>query len=273
MKVFGFTAVAVLTALMLLLVPPHVFGIDAGKKRSEALSSRPRITTLRFSPLKLAGGTHLTVVSTDRWSHLAEEVREILKETHQQFSGLFGTIPPLKTSVRLMDEELFFRRTKAPRWTNAMYYRGEIIIPLPNTGPIDHENIFRSVRHEFVHAIIHGLSGGKCPGWLDEGLAQWAEGSVNPALYPALERWVKDNGPVPLRLLGGGFTKLPKEMVPAAYAQSLLITTALIERHGFKHLGSYLSSLRKGGESESGLKRFFRMDAEKLLKLVGELSY
>ena len=156
-----------------------------------------------------------------------------------------------------MEEQAFYRRTGAPSWTNAMYYRGEIMIPLPSGKYIDLEETARAVTHEYTHAVIHALSNGKCPGWLDEGIAQWAEGTENPALRPALYRWLRKNPPVPLSLLQGGFTRLNSRMVPAAYAQSLIASSLIIDTYGFEKVTDFLSYLREGNAQALAFRRAF----------------
>jgi hypothetical protein len=149
-----------------------------------------------------------------------------------------------------MDEASFYEMTGAPGWTNAMFFRGEIIIPLSTSKPVDLENLHRSVKHEYSHAVLAALSGGSIPGWIDEGLAQWLEGEENPALRNSLRSYLKHSSPVPLNLLQGGFTRLESNMVPAAYAQSLLAVQAMIKAYGIEKIAHYLELLRKSEDKE-----------------------
>ncbi len=219
--------------------------------------------SIRYLPLSLSGGTKLTLISPEHWNAVAKKISGNLEKSHSFFSKLFGDIPAFQSSVRLMDEEDFYAETGAPRWTNAMYYRKQIIIPMSRSEAIDFDNLFRSVRHEYTHAVIHALSNGKAPGWLDEGIAQWAEGSENPALRPALYNWLSDNKPLPLLMLQGGFTKLESKMVPAAYAQSLFAANTMINTFGFKEIRGYFDSLRTGSNKPGAFKNNFRMSESK----------
>lgn len=212
---------------------------------------------IRTTPVVLDGESKLTVISPDRWKRVGDSLSSVLTETYTRYQGLFGTIPVVKSSVRLMEEEEFFSVTGAPRWTNALFYKGQIILPLSNTEAIDMDNLRRSAKHEFTHAIISSLSAGRAPGWLDEGLAQWTEGSENPALQPALKAWLAKNEPLPLSLLQGGFTRLNANMVPAAYAQSLYATYVVIHGFGFERLGKYMGSLREGSSKPDAFVESF----------------
>ena len=127
---------------------------------------------------------------------------------------------------------------------------------------MDLDNLRRSIRHEYSHAVLSALSGGLIPGWIDEGLAQWIEGAENPALRKTLKVYLKREEPVPLYLLQGGFTKLTAQMVPAAYAQSLLAVQALIKAYGVGKLGDYLSTLRFNAHQDSAFESAFGLSLD-----------
>lgn len=218
--------------------------------------------SFRVTPLSLSGGSTLKLVSPNEWYPLAKKLSSYLNKTHNDFRKIYGEIPPVETTLRLVDSEQFYEETGAPAWTNAMYYRGEITIPLAPNQTIELEDLYRSIKHEYTHATINALSGGRCPGWLDEGLAQWSEGSVNPALEPSLRKWLYFNPPVPLDLLQGGFTKLDVDMVPPAYAQSLYATKIVIKSFGFDKIKHFFSRLRSGDEKNLAFKRSFKVSED-----------
>lgn len=224
---------------------------------------------LRFTPINLANGSKLTLISPTRWSETASSLITVLNTTHDHFTRLFSDIPAFSTSIRLMDEEEFFELTGAPKWTNAMFFRGQIILPLAKSKTIDIENLNRSVKHEYTHAILSALSAGNLPGWLDEGLAQWFEGEESPGLRAALRDWLKNNDPVPLGLLQGGFTKLKAEMVPAAYAQSLLATRLVAERYGFASMSVYMMLLRDGVDKDTAFESAFNIPLKDFEQQLG----
>lgn len=201
-------------------------------------------TTTGPASLRLGEGSELVLSAPKNLESAAQMLRADIAALHHDYEIIFGAVPPVKAKIRLMSEDDFFLSTGAPSWTNAMYYRGEILIPVSRGKKLDLQNLKRAARHEYSHALVHSLSGGRCPGWLDEGLAQWAEGDENAALGPALKKWLRNNSPVPLALLQGGFTKLKNDMVPAAYAQSLFATRSIIKTFGFGAIKDYFFELR-----------------------------
>lgn len=226
-------------------------------------------STLRFTPVNLGDGSRLTLISPSSWSDLSEEISRELTTTHQQLTSLFGLVPAFRTSVRLLDEQAFYKLTGAPSWTNAMFYRGEIIIPLSTSEAIDLDNLHRSVKHEYSHAVFSALSGGSIPGWLDEGLAQWLEGEENPALRNTLRVYLNRADPVPLKLLQGGFTKLTPKMVPAAYAQSLLAAQALLKVYGVEKISVFLGLLRNQVSKDYAFETSFGLSEREFEERLG----
>ncbi len=268
-----FSFAFVLALCSLLVVSTAASAQSASVRKAVAVEpagkSQESRAGLIYSPLNLRGGSTLTMVSPHEWSPVASQLSESLKETHEYFTGLFGEIPSLNVAIHLMEEEAFYQSTGAPRWTNALYHREKITIPLSRHNTNDIENLKRSIAHEYTHAVVHSLSAGEAPGWLDEGLAQWVEGKENPALRPALINWLNFNQPVPLRLLQGGFTRLEAKMVPAAYAQSLFGANHIINNNGFERIRGYFDSLRKGEGREAAFKNNFSISEKAFEEQLG----
>ena len=218
---------------------------------------------LSFSPVRLEGGGTLTLISPQKWLSLAHSISLSLRSSYRRFTDLFGPVPSFDSSLRLIDSEAFFAATGAPRWTNALYFHKQIIIPLAAEEDLDFDNLLRSAKHEYAHAMVNSLSNGKCPGWLDEGLAQWAEGPENPALKPALAVYLTKHEPVPLKLLQGGFTKLEPGMVAAAYAQSLIAVHMLTASRGFERVKMYFEFLRKDIARDEAFRLAFGLTMER----------
>lgn len=222
------------------------------------------------SPLRLGHGATIFLDAEAPRVPLGRALLGRLKEIHGEYTKLFGTLPNVTSTLKLMPADEFYEATKTPRWTNAIYFRKQIIIPVADKESADNENLVRSLRHEYLHAIVNHLSNGRCPGWVDEGLAQWIEGDENPALRQALTRWLRNNSPVSFSLLQGGFTKLQASMVPAAYAQSLVATQSLISKYGIGRLVSYLKELGNGETKERAFERSFGIEID---RFEGELGH
>ena len=224
-------------------------------------SVRGRLSPLSADSLsreKSSGRGLFTVVAAGPWNELTDGVYRSLERSSGELTHLFGSAPSPSIAIELMDEDQFYRESGAPMWTNAMYFEGKIMIPV--SEPVDGEqveNILRSIRHEFTHAYVNAAAAGKCPGWIDEGLAQWFEGPVNPLLQEILASHMRSAEPVPMIYLQGGFTKLDSRIVGPAYGQSLFAVNSLIKTFGTDSIGRYLRHLREGiSESDAFLQSF-----------------
>lgn len=231
----------------------------------------------RLAPLNLPDGSKLTLISPDEWTPLAEKLSNYLYDTHTKYEKIFGALPTVNTTLRLVDEEQFYAKTGAPAWANAIYYKGEITVPLALSKDankeldqsIDIDNLYRSIKHEYTHVVISAMSKSKCPGWLDEGIAQLAEGVENPALTPSLKSWIKQNPPLPLDILQGGFTKLDQSMVPPAYAQSLYAAQDIVKTYGFSSLRIYFDNLKDGKTKAESFKHAFGISEKNYEQRLG----
>ena len=209
------------------------------------------------------GGSRFTLRFPDTYSageaielrNLASASLAILNESSQEYSRILGTSPKRGVTVELVKGRIRIGESFAPEWTSAVFYRGKIIIPT-NSRPTMSE-LRRTLRHEYAHAVIAELSASRCPAWLDEGLAQYLEGEINPRLGPALRRLISSGSAFSLSDLREGFFSMAEGDAASAYAQSLFVTRNLINSSGFGGLRKYLRSLSKGMNYERAFSSAF----------------
>jgi tetratricopeptide (TPR) repeat protein len=149
-----------------------------------------------------------------------------------------------RTPVVLYDEEEFHDITQAPSWMGALY-DGRIKLPVRG---LDHgsELLDRTVRHEYAHAVVSQLTRGRCPVWLNEGVAIWAEEQTDGERLEWAQRAISDQELFHLSQLTGAFTDLPPSRVPVAYAQSYLAVRALLDAEGAYRVRALLSAIGDG---------------------------
>ena len=258
------TLIKIYFFILLLIAPVYSQAEESVKARLNEKNS-----TLTYSPLVFSDGSNLTLVTPQQFKTLTRQLSFVVQELHQRLKSIFGNIPQFSTSIHLMEESKFFSETNAPEWTNAIYYKNKIIIPIPqNLREINYKSIVRAVKHEYTHAVVNALSKGRCVGWLDEGLAQWAEGYESKSLQKALIKQLRSGSLIPLSMLQGGFTGLKPEVVPVAYAQSLYLTRAIINHFGFLPLRTYFKALRIGYSQEAAFIAAFNVN-ESLMEAIG----
>jgi hypothetical protein len=84
--------------------------------------------------------------------------------------------------------------------------------------------------HELTHAMLASLAPRGVPTWLNEGLAQYFDGSDPQA---AARRMKAIGGSFPLSDLEGSFQRMNAAQAQVAYDESLLAVTVLFDRPGF----------------------------------------
>jgi tetratricopeptide (TPR) repeat protein len=149
-----------------------------------------------------------------------------------------------RTPVVLYDEQDFHDITQAPSWMGALY-DGRIKLPVrgidQRTALLD-----RTVRHEYAHVVVSQLTKGRCPVWLNEGVAIWAEEQAEGERLEWAERTVSDQELFNLEQLNGPFTDLPSTRVPVAYAQSYLAVRTLLDDEGAPRVRALLNAIGSG---------------------------
>ncbi|MCB0329937.1 MAG: hypothetical protein KDD70_09745 [Bdellovibrionales bacterium] len=244
---------------MLLLLLSCLLTTPIGEVQAETPRSYSKLV---YYPIGDQSEKSLHLVFPTEFRNTANGLRSKIQDDYQALSNTFGSERSFSAQVQLMEAERFYQKMNVPRWTNAIYIRSKIFVPIKHERENRSGELQRALRHELVHAIIDHQSKGRCPGWLDEGLAQLLEGPEHPILRSALQKWVSRNGVIPLSTLKNGFTKLPREMVPAAYAQSLYATKLLLQDKERSTLKVLMHNLRKESYFPRAFQRSFNMTIE-----------
>ncbi len=208
-----------------------------------------------------------------KYREIAVKISKKLKETHDFYENLLGVPKDLKLTFKIMDKNRFFQVTKIPEWINAIYYKKHIIFPLSPEDAVFSLELLKSLRHEYMHAFIYNLSNGNCVSWLDEGLAQWSEGTTNPRLWNELKSFLKNHNALSLSNISGGYTVLPTSIVPIAYAESLFSVKFLINNFKISKFQKLFSYLKEDVPFNESFKMAFNLGVEDFDFTVTSLLY
>ena len=187
-------------------------------------------------------GRHFIVKYPAGERALAMLTAERLERVYKTLGRLFAYSPSDPVTVILYPPDRFHAVTASPRWTEGLY-DGRLHLPLPSRSrPL--EEYDGSLAHEYAHAVISGMSAGRAPAWLQEGLAQYSEEAVRsgkPRPAPALG---SDNA-VLLQAHAGSFQGAAPAEAAAAYAESYAVVKQLLQRQGMKKMRLLLTALAK----------------------------
>lgn len=167
----------------------------------------------------------------------------LLEEAYAKVGADFGFYPDDTVTALLYSREVFTDITRSPSWSGGIY---DGRIKLPAGGLYDKtEELERVIFHEYTHAVVHRLSKGRAPVWLNEGLAMYEEGQRS-AGYSGRLRALAATGKVALAPLEGSFMGLDAEGAQAAYLLSLSAAEHLIGEFGFFSARRVLEDLGGG---------------------------
>ena len=109
----------------------------------------------------------------------------------------------------------------------------------------------RVLRHELAHAIIDGRTRGNCPHWLQEGIAQFLDGTD----VVSTNAWLRSapGSILPLFRLEGPFRDRDTASRERAYRQSASAVSFLVSRVGRSGLLTLIERLGQGHAFEQAL--------------------
>jgi len=159
---------------------------------------------------------------------LASQATNVLNAAFWRIGQKLGAYPADTIVTILYTEKQFRDITRAPDWS-AGEYDGRIRIPV--AGATHNPKLFEEVlTHELTHAMLANLAPHGVPVWLNEGLAQYFDGTDQDA---ARRRMKALGGYVPLENLEGSFMGLSASQAQVAYDESLLAAAVMFERPAF----------------------------------------
>jgi tetratricopeptide (TPR) repeat protein len=159
---------------------------------------------------------------------LARHATDVLNSEFFRIANKLGEYPPDTIVAVLYTEQQFRDVTRAPAWAGGQY-DGRIRIPV--AGASQQPELFEKVlTHELAHAIVAGIAPGGVPAWLNEGLAQYFDGTD---VSTAARRMKALGRSIPLKRLDGSFGRLSAAEAQVAYDESLLAVNVIAERPAF----------------------------------------
>lgn len=123
-----------------------------------------------------------------------------------------------------------------------------------------------AIVHELTHVLVGHLTFsclGDVPTWLNEGLAVYSEGGLDPDSQKQLDTAIKDDTLLSVRSLSSGFSEVADKAY-LSYSQSYSIVKFLIETYGQDKMTSLLVALRDGLAIDEALVKTYGFDVDGL---------
>jgi len=187
--------------------------------------------------------------SSDAFRH---QLLDTLEHHYNDLVSEIGILPRNTIAVVLYTNQAFFDVTHAPTWTAAVN-DGKLRMPVEGMESVTPE-LSRVLKHELAHSFVNQAARGKCPVWLNEGIAQMVEPQSAERFKRGLARLFKEGQVTPLAKLNGTFMGFSDQQAAIAYAESLALTEYIRDTYGVSALTTTLQRLNEGQNIDEALR-------------------
>ena len=152
-----------------------------------------------------------------------------------------------------------------PSWTGGQAFPDQNIVIL-GISQSDLEWGREAIVHELTHVLVGHLTFsclGDVPTWLNEGLAVYSEGELDPASERQLEEAIRNDTLLTVRSLSSGFSEVADKAY-LSYSQSYSVTKFLVETQGQEKMTSLLLSLQDGMTIDEALRQTYGFNVDGL---------
>lgn len=206
-------------------------------------------------------------------------VSQIVEHTYHEVGKVFQCYPQYKVPIFIeaanpasstispveVADHTLFSGASLPQWAVACYNNGSIRLTYQPYSDSSVGVLYAVLRHEWTHLLIDLLTEGRCPNWLDEGLAQFIARPLMNSEKTRLQQASQDKHLLPLHLLCKPFRVLPEKQRYLAYLQSHAIAKYLIQQFSFAALRDVLKRLNGRQSIDTIFQEIFGKSEEEIV--------
>src|SRR5450432_570610 len=189
---------------------------------------------------------------------LRAQIVAALESDYNDLSATLGNPTRDSILVTLYTEQAFFDVTRAPTWAGAIN-DGKLRIPVSGLTSVT-SDLARVLKHELAHSFITQLTGGRCPPWLHEGIAQFLEPKSLNGYGRQLSQLYKAQREIPLNALEGSFQNFSGAQAYVAYAESLAAVSYINDSYGMSDVQRILQRISQGSSTEAAMRETLHSD-------------
>jgi hypothetical protein len=197
----------------------------------------------------------------------AQELMDTCQGGLARLTQDIGTYPekPIKIYIYDSTSDLQGAMIFPQEWTGGAAFTAfsTIAIGIP-TSNLDWGK--RALVHELTHLVVHQATFspyGQLPIWLDEGLATYNEGELDPVFRSSLEVAILEDELISLRSLCSPFSA-ETEKARLSYAQSYSLVEYLLSNYGQERMLELLAILKQGSTYDEALTKVYGFDIDGL---------
>jgi hypothetical protein len=152
-----------------------------------------------------------------------------------------------------------------PSWTGGQAFSDQNIVIMGTSGSNSGWDE-STVIHELTHVLVGHFTFsclGDVPQWLNEGLAVYSEGSLDPQFQNSLNRAIENDTLLSVQSISGSFSEV-SDKANLSYAESYSIVNFLITSYGQPKMTDLLLGLRDGLTLDQALQQTYEFDVDGL---------
>jgi len=197
----------------------------------------------------------------------ARELMDVCEEGLARLTQDIGTCPemPIKIYIYASTSDLRGAMIFPQEWTGGVAFTafGIIAIGIPSSN-IDWGK--KALVHELTHLVVHQATFspyGQLPLWLDEGLAMYNEGELDPVFRSYLQEAILEDKLISVRSLCSPFSAETGK-ARLSYAQSYSLVEYLLDNYGQDRMLNLLAILKQGSTYDEALTEVYGFDIDGL---------
>ena len=190
-------------------------------------------------------------------------VRAMLRDAYRQVGQQLGYFPDHPVPV-LLYPDADFQKVKSLSHQVSGLYDGKIRLPL-KPGSINGSQLQAILWHEYTHALVQDLSQGRCPMWLNEGLALSQESRLR-TVDLGLVRKAMQEEKLPAWDFLWSQDRYEQATMPLYYQTSFMIARYLVRRWSWREMAQLLGRLGQGYPIQDALRAQYRTDPGRIEK-------
>jgi len=212
-------------------------------------------------------GNELSLFWYEGGDSFARELMDTCQEGLARLTQDIGTYPerPVKIYIYASTSDLKGAMIFPQEWTGGVAFTAfsSIAIGIP---PSELDWGKRALVHELTHLVVHQATFspyGQLPIWLDEGLAMYNEGELDPVFRSYLQEAILEDKLISVRSLCSPFSA-ETEKARLSYAQSYSLVEYLLDNHGQDRMLELLTILKQGSTYDEALTEVYGFDIDGL---------
>ena len=193
----------------------------------------------------------------------AQALMDTCEEGLARLTQDIGAYPerPIKIYVYASSSDLRGAMVSSQEWTGGVAFMDFGIIAI-NIPPSELEWGTKALVHELTHLVVRQATSGpygQLPLWLDEGLATYNEGELDPLLRASLDEALSEGTLISVRSLCSPFSAYT-DKARLSYAQSYSLVEYLLDDYGQSKMLDLLTLLKKGRTYDEALTEVYGFD-------------